>query len=262
MEFQLRHPYPLEAFLAWQPAILAEGSDAFLEVLRDPEFRAALKAEAGTATVPNRFSYHSFETLTVMEATCDKHAAYVGRRVADMAREQGRDPFDWLLDFALDDGLDALLDCKLFNTDEDRVKDLLRHPHATLGLSDAGAHLSFLCDAGFGLHLLGHWSRERGDIALPRAVQSVTSRAADAYRIKDRGRLVPGACADLLLFDPDTVGRGEKVRVQDLPAGATRVHTPAKGVHGVWVNGTRVVDESGPIEGAGTPGNLLRDFAD
>ena len=198
----------------------------------------------------------------VMETTCDKHSAYTGRRVADMAREQGKDPFDWLLDFALDDGLDALLDCKLFNTDEDRVKDLLRHPHATLGLSDAGAHLSFLCDAGFGLHLLGHWSRERADIALPQAVQSVTSRVADAYRIKDRGRLVPGACADLLLFDPDTVGRGEKVRVQDLPAGAIRVHTPARGVHGVWVNGTRVVDDAGPIEDAGTPGNLLRDFLD
>ena len=142
------------------------------------------------------------------------------------------------------------------------MKDLLRHPHATLGLSDAGAHLSFLCGAGFGLHLLGHWSRERGDIALPRAVQSVTSRVADAYRIEDRGRLVPGACADLLLFDPDTVGRGEKVRVQDLPAGATRVHTPALGMHGVWVNGTRVVDAAGPIEGAGTPGSLLRHFAD
>ena len=65
-----------------------------------------------------------------------------------------------------------------------------------------------------------------------------------------------------LLFDPDTVGRGEKVRVQDLPAGATRVHTPAVGVHGAWVNGTRVVDDAGPIEDAGTPGSLLRDFAD
>ena len=142
------------------------------------------------------------------------------------------------------------------------AQDLLRHPHATLGLSDAGAHLSFLCDAGFGLHLLGHWSRERGDIALPKAAQSVTSRVADAYRIRDRGRLVPGACAYLLLFDPDTVGRGEKVRVQDLPAGATRVHTPARGVHGVWVNEKWVVDASGRIEGAGTPGSLLRDFAD
>ena len=262
MEFTLRHPYPLEAFLAWRPAIVSEGSEAYLDVLRKPEFRNALKAEASTATVPNRFSYHTFETLTLVEVTRDRHSGYAGRRVADLAREQGKDPFDWLLDFALDDGLDALFDCKLFNTDEDRVKDLLRHPHATLGLSDAGAHLSFLCDAGFGLHLLGHWSRERGDVALPQAVALVTSRVADAYRIKDRGRLVPGACADLLLFDPDTVGRGEKVRVRDLPTGATRVHTPAAGVHGVWINGTRVAGESGPIEGAGTPGSLLRDFAD
>ena len=262
MEFTLRHPYPLEAFLAWRPAIVAEGSEAFLDVLRGPEFRTALKAEASTATVPNRFSYHTFKTLTLTEVTHDRHSGYAGRRVADLAREQGKDPFDWLLDFALDDGLDALFDCKLFNTDEDRVKDLLRHPHATLGLSDAGAHLSFLCDAGFGLHLLGHWSRERGDVTLPQAVALVTSRVADAYRIKDRGRLVPGACADLLLFDPDTVGRGEKVRVQDLPTGATRVHTPATGVHGVWINGARVAGESGPIEGAGTPGSLLRDFAD
>ena len=262
MEFTLRHPYPLEAFLAWRPAIVAEGSGAYLDVLRKPEFRNALKAEASTATVPNRFSYYTFKTLTLTEVTRDRHSEYAGRRVADLAREQGKDPFDWLLDFALDDGLDALFDCKLFNTDEDRVKDLLRHPHATLGLSDAGAHLSFLCDAGFGLHLLGHWSRERGDVTLPQAVALVTSRAADAYRIKDRGRLVPGACADLLLFDPDTVGRGEKVRVQDLPTGATRVHTPAMGVHGVWINGTRVACESGPVEGAGTPGSLLRDFAD
>ena len=188
--------------------------------------------------MPNRFSYHTFKTLTLTEVTHDRHSGYAGRRVADLAREQGKDPFDWLLDFALDDGLDALFDCKLFNTDEDRVKDLLRHPHATLGLSDAGAHLSFLCDAGFGLHLLGHWSRERGDVTLPQAVALVTSRVADAYRIKDRGRLVPGACADLLLFDPDTVGRGEKVRVQDLPTGATRVHTPARGARCVDQRGT------------------------
>ena len=89
----------------------------------------------------------------------------------------------------------------------------------------------------------------------------MTSRVADAYRIKDRGRLFPGACADLLLFDPETMGRGGKVRVQDLPAGAARVHTPASEVHGVWANGTRVVDSAGPIEGAGTPGNLVHDFA-
>src|SRR4029077_15890357 len=90
---------------------------------------------------------------------------------------------------------DAMFDCRLFNTDEDEVRRLLRHPHAAVGLSDAGAHLSFLCDAGFGLHLFGHWVRERGDLTLPEAVKRVTSDVAAAYRIADRGRLAPGAGA-------------------------------------------------------------------
>ena len=118
-----------------------------------------------------------------------------------------------------------------------------------------------LCDAGFGLHLLGHWARERGDMALEQAVQSVTSRPAQLYRIPDRGRLAVGAHADLILFDPVTVGRGPKRRISDLPAGASRIDTPAVGLHGVWVNGTRVVDESGPVADAGRPGRLLREFA-
>jgi len=82
------------------------------------------------------------------------------------------------------------------------------------------------------------------------------------YRIKDRGRLSRGAWADMILFDPATVGRGDKRRVQDLPGGAARVDTPAVGLHGVWINGTRVVNERGPMAGCGTPGRLLRDFAD
>jgi cytosine/adenosine deaminase-related metal-dependent hydrolase len=61
---------------------------------------------------------------------------------------------------------------------------------------------------------------------------------------------VPGAWADLLLFDPATVGRGPKRRVHDLPTGADRLDTPAVGVHGVWVNGTRTVDEAGVSETA------------
>ena len=80
-------------------------------------------------------------------------------------------------------------------------------------------------------------------------------------RLPDRGRLVPGAHADLMMFDPDTVGRGEKTRVSDLPAGAYRVDMPPTGVLGVWVNGKRVVDENGPIAGCGKPGQLVRSFS-
>ncbi len=262
MEFTFEHPYPLEALISWRPAIEAEGSADFKRVLADPSFRQGLKDEVGTKGVPNRFSDQNWDHLTIAEVHKSEHRDLIGKQIGPLAREAGVDPWDWFLDFGLADDLKALFDCKLFNIDEDRVLELLHHPHAAIALSDAGAHLSFLCDAGFGLHLLGHWVRERGDMTLEAAVQALTSRPADIYRIKDRGRLTPGAWADLMLFDPATVARGPKRRVNDLPTGASRIDTPAVGLHGVWVNGARTVDENGPIADCGRPGRLLRDFAD
>ena len=260
MEFTLRHPYPLEAFLAWRPAIVAADEAAYRQVLADPSFRKRLKEEAATPGVPNRFSYKTFPHLAIAEVRRPEHERMIGQTIGALAEASGRDPWDVFLDFGLDGELDAMFDCKLFNTDENEVRRLLRHQHAAVALSDAGAHLSFLCDAGFGLHLFGHWVRERGDLTLPEAVKRVTSDVASAYRIADRGRLTPGAWADLLLFDPATVGRGPKRRVNDLPTGATRLDTPAVGVHGVWINGVRTVDQRGPLTGCGRPGRVLREF--
>jgi len=260
MEFTLRHPYPLEAFLAWRPAIEAPDEASYRRVLADPSFRTRLKNEAATPGVPNRFSYQTFPHLAIAEVQRTEHRALEGQTIGDLARKSGRDPFDVFLDFGLDGEMDAMFDCKLFNTDESEVRKLLRHPHAAIALSDAGAHLSFLCDAAFGLHLFGHWVRERGDLTLPEAVKRVTSDVATAYRIEGRGQIAPGAWADLLLFDPATVGRGPKRRVNDLPTGASRLDTPAVGVHGVWVNGVRTVNEHGVVADCGRPGRVLRDF--
>jgi N-acyl-D-aspartate/D-glutamate deacylase len=261
MEFTLRHPYPLEAFLAWRPAIVATDEDAYRKVLADPSFRKRLKEEAATPGVPNRFSYKTFPHLAIAEVQRAEHRGLEGQTIGALAEQSGRDPFDVFLDFGLDGELDAMFDCKLFNTDENEVRKLLRHPNAAVALSDAGAHLSFLCDAGFGLHLFGHWVRERGDLTLPEAVKRVTSDVATAYRIEGRGRIAPGAWADLLLFDPATVGRGPKRRVNDLPTGASRLDTPAAGVDGVWVNGVRTADEHGVRVDCGRPGRVLRTFS-
>jgi N-acyl-D-aspartate/D-glutamate deacylase len=123
-----------------------------------------------------------------------------------------------------------------------------------VSLSDAGAHLTFFNDAGFGLHLLGHWVRERGVLTLEDAARRLTSHPAQVFGIKERGALRPGYHADLLLFDPGKVGRGPKRRVFDLPGGHPRLATPALGVEGVWVNGVR-------LGGDALPGRLLRDFS-
>jgi N-acyl-D-aspartate/D-glutamate deacylase len=234
---------------------------AYRGVLADPSFRRCLKEEAAIPGVPNRFSDKTWAHLTIMTVTRDANRRLIGRTIADLAREMGRHPLDVFLDFGLDGELDAMFDCRLFNTDEPEVSRLLRHPATAVSLSDAGAHLSFLCDAGFGLHLFGHWVRERGDLTLEAAVKRVTSDVATAYRIADRGRLASGAWADLLLFDPATVARGPKRRINDLPTGASRLDTPAVGVHGVWVNGVRAVDTTGILPECGRPGRVLREFA-
>jgi N-acyl-D-amino-acid deacylase len=260
MEFTLRHPYPLEALMAWRPALTAPDEARYRQVLADPGFRRALTKEMGEPGVPNRISKANWDYLTIAEVKKPELRLLEGKTIGELAREQKREPFDVFLDFGLADDLDTMFDCRLFNTDEKKVCELLRHPCAAVALSDAGAHLSFLCDAGFGLHLFGHWVRERGDLTLEQAVRAVTSTVADAYRIKDRGRLVPGVWADLILFDPARVGRGEKRRVNDLPTGASRLDTPAVGLHGVWVNGARTADEGGVMAACGRPGRVLREF--
>jgi N-acyl-D-aspartate/D-glutamate deacylase len=91
-------------------------------------------------------------------------------------------------------------------------------------------------------------------------VRRLTSHPAQVFGIADRGRIAPGAWADLMLFDPATVGRGPARRVRDLPAGASRLETPAVGLHGVWINGSRIADENGFIAGARPHGQVLRKF--
>jgi N-acyl-D-aspartate/D-glutamate deacylase len=175
------------------------------------------------------------------------------RTIGELARAAGKDPLDFMLDLALAEKLDTVFNAMLLNSDEQAVAQMLRHPASLVSLSDAGAHLTFFNDAGFGLHLLGHWVRERGALSLEDAVRRLTGAPAQLFGIRDRGVLKAGCAADLLLFDPAKVGRGAKQRVFDLPGGHPRLTTPALGVHGVWVNGVRDLER--------LPGKVLRDFA-
>src|SRR5204863_3723466 len=124
--------------------------------------------------------------------------------------------------------------------DDAGVAPLLKHPAGVVALSDAGAHLIYFCDAGFGLHFLAHWVRETGTFTLEEAVRRLTSDPARKYRIPGRGQIAPGFFADLLLFDPQSVGVSAMMKRKDLPAGGTRMIRDPVGVLGVWVNGVQV----------------------
>jgi N-acyl-D-amino-acid deacylase len=148
------------------------------------------------------------------------------------------DPLEFLFDLPLDTQLVA----KLFQNDDAGVAPLLKHPAGVVALSDAGAHLIYFCDAGFGLHFLAHWVRDTGSFTLEEGVRRLTSDPARKYRIPERGVIAPGNWADLLLFDPAKVGLSGLHRVNDLPGGGARMMRTPLGVHGVWVNGLQVFD--------------------
>jgi len=110
------------------------------------------------------------------------------------------------------------------------------------------------------LHFLRHWVRETGTFTLEEGVRRLTSDPAAKYRIPDRGRIAPGAWADLLLFDPATVGMSALERRRDLPAGGARM-IPAAGRRprrmGEWRTDSR---RQGLLPLESGPGQVLTKF--
>jgi N-acyl-D-amino-acid deacylase len=179
-----------------------------------------------------------------------------GVPVTELAKRAGKDALDYVFDLELDVQLVA----KLYQNDDAGVAPLLKHPAGVLALSDAGAHLIYFCDAGFGLHFLAHWVRETRTFTLEEGVRRLTSDPARKYRIPGRGEIAAGNAADLLLFDPAKVGISPLRKAKDLPAGGARMIREATGVHGVWVNGVQVCNERGYLDAKHGPGRVLREW--
>jgi N-acyl-D-aspartate/D-glutamate deacylase len=179
-----------------------------------------------------------------------------GVPVSELAKIAGTDPLEYFFDLPVDRQLIA----KLYQNNDAGVAPLLKHEQGVVALSDAGAHLIYFCDAGFGLHFLQHWVRETGTFTLEEGVRKLTSDPAAKYRIPGRGKIEPGAFADMVLFDPKTVGISGLKRQKDLPGGGARMLRDPVGVHGVWVNGVQVHDGRSYLAPERRPGKVLREF--
>ena len=259
MDFTLQSAYPVEGLNSWKPALGLHG-DALVAMLASQSFRDGVRAELATTTHFRLFN-GEWDKVQVVETANPVHAHYEQQTIADIARNEARDPLDVMLDLAVAENLQTVLTAQLLNSDEEAVGRMLNHPHSIVSLSDAGAHLTFFNDAGFGLHLMGHWARDLGSMSMSEAVRRLTSQPAQVFGMQQRGTLREGYAADLLLFDPQTVARGPKRRVFDLPGGAARLTTDAVGVRGVWVNGQMVADADGLVAATPLAGELLTRFS-
>ena len=260
MEFTMESPYLFEGIHSWRPAMECSSLELYEKVLADNNFRGNLVNEIEDNAQVRLFN-GDWDKIIVREVYNHKYQNLEGRSIKDIALDSNVQPLDWLLDHALsDNGMDTLFIAMLLNSDEKAVGKLLKHPRSNITLSDAGAHLTFFNDAGYGLYMLQKWVRENKIMSIEEAIYNLTGKQADIYRIDQRGRLVPGQYADMILFDPDTVGVSQSYRVSDLPGGGNRLNIDGHGIKGVWINGERVLKDMNLVNNSKLPGKVIRGF--
>ncbi len=218
----------------------------------DPAWREKLRSEV-TPLFRNWWD-------RVIVAWSPSHRELEEQSLTAAAAKLGKDPVDLALDIALADELQTRFRMAVMNFDEKEVAELITDPNTIIALSDAGAHANQLCDACYSTHLLAHWVRERGTFTIEQAVHNLTQRPAETFGITDRGVLAEGKPADVVVFDPKTVGPGPLKRVYDLPAGADRLVSEAHGIAAVIVNGQIIRHDGKDAVAANDrlPGRVLR----
>jgi N-acyl-D-aspartate/D-glutamate deacylase len=262
VRMNLRSALLFDALPDWGE-VMALPLPARTRALREPAVRARLRAGAGSGEVGALRHVADFASMRIAEVFAPANAGLAGRRVGELARERGTDPLDVLLDIALADELRTCFEPAL--PGDDPASWQLRgrvwnDPRTLVGASDAGAHVDMIDSFAFTTALLAGGVRERGLITLEAAVHQLSGAPAALYGLRDRGRLAPGAFADLVVFDPARIGAGPLHTRHDLPGGAAHLYCEARGIAAVIVNGVAVLRE-GARTGA-LPGRVLRSGRD
>jgi N-acyl-D-aspartate/D-glutamate deacylase len=233
-----------------------------IALLSDPAARKQLDEDARKPGTPMAMLAR-WEAFTVDQVQSPKLKKFKGRLIGEIAQELGKAPFDTLLDIAIEDGLLTYFMPPVMGTDDEtwamRGK-LWKDDRTIIGASDAGAHLDMIDTFAFSSQVLGEGVRKRKLISLEEAIRQLTDVPAKLYGFKERGRLEVGWRADVVVFDPETIGLGETYTKFDLPAGAGRLYADAKGVDHVFANGVEIVSH-GKDTGA-RPGTILRSGRD
>jgi N-acyl-D-aspartate/D-glutamate deacylase len=252
----------LEALPGWKD-VLGLPVPERIKALRDPAVRARMKAGANSDEAGMLRGLANWHRLRISETFAPENQGLAGESVGHAAKVRGGDAFDVLLDIVTADDLRTGLHPPVMGDDDDDWKlraEVWRDPRTVIGGSDAGAHLDMMCGATYSSSLLGNAVRDRGLLSLEEAVHELTDAPAQLYGVRERGRIAAGWHADLVVFDPETIGHGPERTRYDLPGGAPRLFAEAYGVHRVFVNGAEVV-AGGAVTGA-LSGTLLRSGRD
>ncbi|MFH1518871.1 MAG: amidohydrolase family protein [Pseudomonadota bacterium] len=176
--------------------------------------------------------------LVFRHAKTAANQKYIGQTLAEIAKQRGTTPVEVMIDLSLEEELDAhFLASGMGHNDSAAVGGLLNHPHVHIGASDGGAHILSFSTYGDTGYLFSHFVRDLEAMSLEAAVKKITSDTAAIWGIPERGLLQTGYVADITVFDPATVKRGEEKFVNDVPGEGYRYVRDSHGVETVIVGG-------------------------
>jgi N-acyl-D-aspartate/D-glutamate deacylase len=246
----------LDAVPGWEEPMLLP-HDSKLALLRDPERRAELGEIA--AGKHNMRHFTNWAKMTIFHTVAPQNAAFAGRNIGEVAGELGMTAWDTLCEIAIaDDLLTSFGHPSVAEPDENWKArlEVWRDKRAVIGASDAGAHLDMFFSADYATKMLEEAVVKRDLLPLEEAICLLTAVPADLYMLTDRGRLIEGAYADVIVFDAARIGTNPMELRTDLPAGAARLYAEANGIDHVLCNGVEIV-RHGQFTAA-RPGTILR----
>ena len=239
ISFSLLRPSLFFGRLPRWARVLRQPLEARLASLRDPSVTERMLADCG----PDGGAAMMSEL--VVRGGDAAPAALVGLTLGEIARQRDESCASALINLSLENGLDvAFVAASRGHDDTGRIGPMLAHPLMHIGASDGGAHLASFATYGDTGYLFSEFVRKAGALTLEAAVKKITSETAEIWGLKDRGRLARGQAADVVVFDPATIGRGEERPEFDMPGDGMRYVRDAIGVDTVLVNG-QIVREGG-----------------
>ena len=251
----------MDLFPAWKEAGLGTLEEKIAK-FSDPERRPALKSAIDEMAGGFGAARYPLAEITVNWISSDAKDAlamketYEGYTIGEIAEREGKHLGDALLDIAVAGDLNVGFGTTMIDMDTQSVREVANCTVALPGISDGGAHTKFVTTARFATELLGHWVRDHQIMSLEEAHWRLSAYPAQAVGLRDRGWLGEGKPADIIIYDPDTVGAQPQERLFDYPAGEWRLVQKALGYDRIIVNGaTTFID--GTCTGE-TPGKLLR----
>lgn len=249
------HSRALNVLMSFKTQLPFDGWDVWRDVrtlplaeqrakLSDPVVRAKLVEVANGAPPTKKIvgveaRPPDYDHFHVMDSTSGDD-----RLLRDLARERGMDPVELLIELGVRSDFEQFFRQPAANENQADVLEMIRHPRSVVTFSDSGAHVSQIMDSSLQTHLLGHWVREKQALGLEDAVRQLTYDIATQWGMHDRGLVREGMNADLVVFDPDTIGPEMPEVVHDLPAGGKRLKQVAKGIQHTIVNGEPFLEDN------------------